>query len=124
MSEYHVEGFVKTITKSGKSGSFTIEVSAPYLFESKEMGEDGLTKLKNKILFVAKTGRTACMIDATQEFKMANLDFTSLLIAKANRLKVRLSIMIDKSAKENLKTESRTDEDEKRPFTVNRLEVL
>ena len=124
MSEYHTEGFVKTITKIGKSGSFTIEVSAPYLFESKERGEDGLTKPKNKILFVAKTGSTACMIDAAQEFKMANLDFTSLLIVKANRLKVRLSIMIDESAKENLRTESRTDEDEKRPFTVNGLEVL
>ena len=64
------------------------------------------------------------MIDAAHEFKMPNVDFTSLLIAKANRLKVRLSVMIDELAKENSNTESRTDEDEKRPLTVNRLEIL
>ena len=52
------------------------------------------------------------------------VDFHSLIIAKANRLKVRLLVMIDESAKENLNVESRTEEDEMRPFAVNRLEVL
>jgi len=88
MSEYHTEGFIKTVSSDGEDVKFTIEVVAPYLFEVK----DKSTEPKRKMLIVSKDERNAKLYDESKEFKMTKMELTAMLIAKANHMKVRLSI--------------------------------
>jgi len=90
MSEYHTEGFVKTVSKDGEGVKFTIEAAAPYLFESKEKSADG--SAKRKILLVADGESNVSIYSESIEFKMKDCEFAALLIAKANHMKVRFSV--------------------------------
>ena len=107
MSEYHTEGFVKTVSKDGKGVKFTVEVAAPYLYESKEKKEDGAAR--RKILLVIDDERTARIHTESVGFQINDLEFTALLIAKANHMKVRLSV--DENAIEQI------------PLAVSKLEM-
>jgi len=108
MSEYHTEGFVKTVSKDGEGVKFTIEAAAPYLFESKEKNADG--SAKRKILFVTDDEVSAKIYAESVGFKIDDFDLTALLIAKANHMKVRLCV--DEKAIEPP------------PLVVNKFEVL
>ena len=90
MSEYHTEGFVKIVSKEGKGVEFTVEASAPYLFESEEKREDG--SAKRKILLVAEGESNVRIYSETVEFRMEDCEFAALLIAKANHMKVRITV--------------------------------
>ena len=90
MSEYHTEGFVRTVTVDGDDVKFTIEVAAPYLFVSKEKTADD--SVRRKTLLVAGDKGEARIYAETVEFSMAKTDFIALLIAKANHMKMRLTI--------------------------------
>ena len=96
MSSYHTEGFVKTVTKTDDGVKFTIEVAAPYLFESKEKKESDSTT--QKMLLVADNESNAKIYAANKEFEMADAEMTTLLIAKSNHMKIRLFVTIKKEA--------------------------
>jgi hypothetical protein len=87
MSEYHTEGFVKTVSKDGRGVKFTVEAATPYLFESKEK-EDGL--VRRKILLVREDGSCVRICAESVTFKIDDFELTAILIAKANHMKVRL----------------------------------
>ena len=108
MSEYHTEGFVKTVSKDGEGVKFTIEAVASYLFESKEKSVDG--SAKRKILLVTDDEGRAKIYAESVGFKIDDFELTALLIAKANHMKVRLSV--DEKAIEPP------------PLVVNKLDVL
>ena len=114
MSDYKTEGFIKTVKIEGSSVTFTIEPSEPYVFESRAANESTAMR---KILLVADDAQ-AKIVGADCEFNMSNkrtikVDYTALLIIKANRMKVRLGIV----GKEDGWAISL-------PIFVNRLEVL
>lgn len=100
MSEYHTEGFVKTVSKDEKGVKFTVEASSPYLFESRSKNEDG--SAKRKILLVAGGESNVRIYSESVEFKMEDCELAALLIAKANHMKVRL-IVDGKEARCNYK---------------------
>lgn len=108
MSEYHTEGFVKTVSKGGEGVRFTVEAASPYLFESREKKEDG--SARRKILFMTDDEVGARIYAESVAFKVPKGEFTALLIAKANHMKVRLSV--DEKAIEKM------------PLVVSKLEVL
>lgn len=88
MSEYHTEGFIKEITVADDKVTFKLEPVAPYIFEKK--GDDGT--VERRVLFVEDATAVAKLIDGGLSFvgpKAA--DFHSLIIAKANRMKIRLA---------------------------------
>ena len=102
MSDYTTEGFIKTVKIAGSAVAFTIEPSEPYVFESRAANESAATR---KILLVADDVR-AKIVGADCEFNMGDKSapkvdsdkntikaaYTALLIAKANRMKVRLTV--------------------------------
>lgn len=109
MSKYHCEGLIKTV-KVEKDGDdekvmFTIEPSSTYLFERKK--DDGT--MERRLLFVksdadTKNGQSgtlneqikelnAKIIASSSEFKAPIPCWVNtLLIAKANRMRVRIEI--------------------------------
>ena len=119
MSEYHTEGFVKTITRSATELVFTIEPAPPYLliFDKKE-GDD---KSVRRILFVKGKrddihrleDRPSLVVVENVTFQATGTDYSALLVAKANHMKVRLTTSIedDGNAAAN-------------PLLVNKFEVL
>ena len=89
MSAFHAEGFVKDITTVGDSVSFKLEPAAPYIFEKKR--DDG--SVVRMLLFVDDATNATKLIDEGRSFVgPQEVGFQSLIIAKANRLKVRLTI--------------------------------
>ena len=101
MSDYKTEGFIKTVKIEGSSVTFTIEPSEPYVFESRAANESTAMR---KILLVADDAQ-AKIVGADCEFNMSNkrttqVDYTALLMAKANRMKVRLTMKEDDIKKE------------------------
>lgn len=92
MSTYCCEGFVKEIeVVKGKRASFTLEPAAPYVFENK--ADDG--KVKRCLLFIdgPKNPADAKVLDCDSKFVPPKpYDLSTLLIAKANRLKVRVKV--------------------------------
>lgn len=92
MSAYQCEGFIKEVKVEKESVAFTLEPVAPYLFEKKE--EDG--KVKKLLLFVdnpEKPDRAKIIGDKKETWFSAPVekgDMSAILIAKANRLKVRV----------------------------------
>ena len=93
MSEYHTEGFVKTVSKDEKGVKFTVEAVSPYLFESKEKKVDGLAKRKMLLVTDEENGVRIC--DESVEFEMRSVDFASLLVVKANHMKVKLLVELE-----------------------------
>lgn len=95
MSNYYTEGVIRNVTIEGNNVSFTLEPTSPYVFEKKN--DDGLTERHR--LFVEeiddssknKAPLTAKIIDAKCKFKALNSScFHSLIIAKANRMRVKI----------------------------------
>ena len=101
MSEYHTEGFVKTITRSVNELIFTIEPTSPYLliFDKKE-GDD---KSVRRILFVKGErddihkleDRPSLVVVENVTFQVIGTDYSALLVAKANHMKVYLTTSIE-----------------------------
>lgn len=116
MSGYKTEGYIKTIKVAGSGVTFTIDAAEPYVFESKDNKEAVPTR---KILLVADAGGEAKIVVADSEFKIGNkkaakFDCTALLIAKANRMKVRLTVVCDDDKTEKMA----------QPLIVSKLDVL
>lgn len=92
MSIFHTEGLIKEVTlKDDSNVTFKLEPVAPYIFEKKN--DDGTTG--RCLLFVDddKNPSAAKIITAGHEFAaLKPADFHSLIIAKANRLKVRIEV--------------------------------
>ncbi len=98
MSEYHTEGYIKKVTVASMSDggmevSFSIEAAVPYLFESKENGNG--VKIRRKTLLMSKCGDDACVVTDDHTFKLSNVDFTALLVVKANHMNVRLFVELE-----------------------------
>ncbi len=108
MSEYHTEGFVKTVSTDVKEVRISIEAASTYLFESKEKNEDGSSR--RRILLVTDDEDNAKIYVENIAFKLKKNELTALLIAKANHMKVRLSV--DEKAIEHI------------PLVVSKLEML
>ena len=108
---YHVEGFVKVVSKDEKGVKFSLEAVAPYLFESKEKKLDG--SIKRKILLVADDESQARIYAESVEFKIGKNEFTALLIAKASHMKVRLTV----NGKDR-------EQNKENPLVVSKLEML
>ena len=92
MSMYHTEGFIKEVrvceVGRGCKVSFTMEPVAPYLFEYKKL--DGTTE--RRIMFVECNSIDAKMLHPSQEIiAPSKCDLNTLLIAKANRMKVNVA---------------------------------
>ena len=119
MNEYHVEGFVKTITRSVSELVFTIEPSSPYLLVLSKVASDA--KSQQRLLLVKGKMKDLHKYDAMLSwvvkedvsFQMMSVDFNALLVAKANHMKVRLTVSIEDE--KNIST---------LPLLVNRFEVL
>ena len=90
MSEYHTEGFVKTVSKDEKGVKFTVEAVSPYLFESKEKKVDNSSN--RKFLLVTDDECNARIYSESVEFKAENFEFSAFLIVKANHMKVRFGV--------------------------------
>ncbi len=95
MSNYYIEGVIKNVTVEGNDVTFTLEPTSPYVFEKKN--DDGSTE--RYLLFVEEIDDsskhnaplTAKIIDAKCKFKALNSScFHSLIIAKANRMRVKI----------------------------------
>ena len=96
---YYAEALIKEITVTNDKASFKLEPVAPYFFEKKK--DDGSPE--RYLLFVENTRNPskAKIVKMHQDFSMqVSAVFHSLLIAKANRLKVR----VEMDAKYNAKT--------------------
>ena len=105
MSNYYTEGTIKNIAVEGKDVTFTLEPTSPYVFEEKN--DDGSTE--RHLLFIEeiddssknKAPLMAKIIDAKCKFKaLASSCFHSLIIAKANRMRVKIK---SKFRNDNLK---------------------
>ena len=106
MSTYHCEGFIKEV-KIGNDGkvTFTLEPVAPYIFEKKEEGG----KTKKLLLFVddPQMPDSARIVGDKEEALFSapskKCDLSAILVAKANRLKVRVmsSLKLDNKSKLN-----------------------
>ena len=85
---YHCEGLIKEVNVSEGEVSFTLEPVSPYLFEKKT--DDG--KIERQLLFVSKKSDAAKIVSAGQRFVLPSsnckCDLNTLLIVKANRMKV------------------------------------
>ena len=88
MSEYHTEGFVKEITIMDNKVAFKLEPTAPYIFERKI----GVGSVVRMLLFVDDDMTVARLVDEKHSFVGPQAaDSHSLIITKANRLKVRIT---------------------------------
>ena len=89
MSEYHTEGFVKEIIIMDGKVTFKLEPTAPYIFEKKI--DDG--SVVRMLLLVDDDMAVAKLVDVKHSFVGPQaVDYNSLVIAKANRLKVVLTV--------------------------------
>lgn len=105
MNNYYTEGTIKNVTVEGNDVTFTLEPTSPYVFEEKN--DDGSTE--RHLLFIEeiddssknKAPLMAKIIDAKCKFKaLASSCFHSLIIAKANRMRVKIK---SKFRNDNLK---------------------
>lgn len=91
MSMYHCEGLVKEIAVKGGKVTFKLEPSAPYLFERKK--DDGT--MERSLLLVEPKSHTARIVNPAQDFiPRKPLDLNTLLIAKANRMRICLDVTL------------------------------
>ena len=95
MSTYCCEGFVKDIeVVKDKGVSFTLEPAAPYLFEKKS--DDGNAKRCLLLVDDLKNPAEAKVRDSNNKFVPPKpADLNTLLIAKANRMKVRVTANLE-----------------------------
>lgn len=89
---YCCEGFIKEVKIAEGGVTFTLEPAVPYLFEKKE--DDGKTKKLLLLVDDSKTPHEARILDGDKEprfsVSFAKCDLSAMLIAKANRLKIRV----------------------------------
>ena len=89
---YYTEALIKEVAAAGVDQvSFKLEPPSPYVFEKRK--NDGTTK--RCLLFVDEIQNPceAKIVSADQDFTAPNpVDFHALLIAKANRMKMRVTI--------------------------------
>jgi len=92
MSTYHCEGFVKEIeVVKDKGVSFTLDPAAPYLFE--KQADDVKTKRCLLLVDDSKNPAEARVWDINNKFAPPKpSDLNTLLIAKANHMKVRVKV--------------------------------
>ena len=86
-----VEGVVKSVINDTSGARFTLTPTQQFTFE----GENGGASSRS-LLFVeeATSSHTAQIVDLNREFTTNSLmDFTSLLVMKANQLKVRIAVL-------------------------------
>ena len=92
MSTFLTEGLIKEVAiQDGTKVTFKLEPVAPYIFENKK--DDGSTE--RCLLFVNddKNPSAAKIITAGYEFVAPKpADFHSLIIAKANRMRVKILV--------------------------------
>lgn len=91
-TRYYTEALIKEVTAIGVDQvTFKLEPASPYVFEKKK--DDGATE--RCLLFVDDTKKPceAKIVATDQDFAAPKpADFHALLIAKANRLKVRIEV--------------------------------
>ena len=128
MSTYYCEGFVKEVaspsadSKNKDEVLFKLEPVAPYMFEKKT--DDG--KAKKLLLLVddLKTPIEARICDDDQEFLAPpKCDFSAMLIAKANKLKVRLTADLENGTSDK-KDKSKEGLQRETPIVLCELKVL
>lgn len=96
MSMFHTEGYVKAVFTGDKSDgnkkvSFKLEPIAPYIFEKKK--DDGSTERCLLLVNDAKDPGAAKIVKTNQSFGAPEpVDLHSLIIVKANHLKVRVEV--------------------------------
>lgn len=99
MSTFHTEGLIKEVAiKDGTNVTLKLEPVAPFIFEKKK--DDGSTE--RCLLFVDddKNPSKAKIIKASHAFTAPKpADFHSLVIAKANRMKMRVGAEFASNAK-------------------------
>ncbi len=122
MSVYYTEGYIKTLSKGYRGITFTLEATAPYLFEIKETGKE--VPAKRKVLLVDDENNIVRIEEAGAKFTMPKaIDFIGLLIAKTNHIKVRLTA--DPKRKEQGSDIARSTEAVKQEFiSVMELEFM
>ena len=87
---YQCEGLIKEVKVSDGKVVFTLEPMEPYLFEAKT--DEG--KSKRHLLFVdnPEAPKDTKVLDSEVEFSAPReCDLSAIIIAKANRLKVRIA---------------------------------
>lgn len=88
----YTEGFVKTVFKEKDVVAFKIEATSPYLFEIKE--DDNVSSVKRQMLLLDEKRTIAHIKDENHSFTITQSDFNSILIVKANHMKVRLTVSV------------------------------
>ena len=93
MSKYYCEGTVRHIMATNGVASFNIEPSAPYIYE-KEHTVDGVKRVERRMLMFDSLDapEQARLVKAKNFIIPSPADFNSLLIAKTNKLKVRIEV--------------------------------
>lgn len=103
MSKYYCEGTVRQVKFVNGVARFTIEPSAPYIYE-KEQAVDGGKRVDRWLLMadsldIPQNVRLFRAVDFTIP---SPADFNSLLIAKANKLKIRVVVELSDDPKQTV----------------------
>ena len=108
---FHTEGFIKALSKEGNAASFRIETVPPYLFEIKDDNKESL--VRRRMLLLDESGEIAHIKDENHPFVIDQSDFTNMLIAKANHMKIRFTVSGDAK-----------NCDSNKPLCIMKFEVL
>ena len=108
---FHTEGFIKTLLKEGNATSLRIEAVSPYLFEIKDDNKESL--VRRRMLLLDESGEIVHIKDENHLFVIDQSDFPNMLIAKANHMKVRLTVRGNEK-----------NGDLRKPLQVTKFEVL
>ena len=103
MSMYYCEGTVRQVKVVNGVAKFTIEPSVPYIYE-KEQTEDGVKRVVRLMLVVHSldTPKRARFFGLVYFRIPSPADFNSLIIAKANKLKVRVVVELSDDPKQTV----------------------
>ena len=117
MSTFHTEGLIKEVRIEGEKVTFTLEPVASYIFEKKK--DDGSTERCLLLVDDDKNPSAAKIITVGHEFAAPKpADFHSLIIAKANRLKMGITVCGD-----NIENKQNIKADRKQPLCVSKMEI-
>ena len=103
MSKYYCEGTVRQVKVVNGVARFTIEPSAPYIYE-KEQAVDGGKRVDRWLLMADSLDipQNVHRIRAVDFTIPSPADFNSLLIAKANKLKIRVVVELSGDPKQTV----------------------
>lgn len=86
---HSAEGVIKNITFVGEEVFFTLEPTEPYVFAKRNGGGT----MERSLLLVSDDSKEAIILDANHKFRAPkSADFHSLIIAKANRMMVKIKV--------------------------------